>query len=106
MTAVARITDDAWADEQYQQALRVLSDRHARAYEAARPIREAVVRQEIAAWQEHIDGCNRRAAAHDAAADALPKSHKDYVYYRNLAAEQRGMAAWARSRITLQEADL
>lgn len=97
------ITDDAWAEQQYQAALAVISDRRACEWEARRAEREANIRKEIAAWQAHLAGCIRRATEYQAEADALPKAHKDHVYYRNLAAEQRERAAWARSKIEILE---
>lgn len=106
MTAVARITDDAWADEQYQQSLRVLSDHHARTYEAARPIREPKARQRIADWlllaaksEARADGYLSDAARHAA-------SHKDHHYYLRLANEQLALAASARRRAEIERNSL
>lgn len=97
------ITDDAWADQQYQAALAVISDRRSCEWEARRAEREANIRKEIASWQAHIAGCIRRAAEYQAEADARPKAHKDHAYYRRLADEQREKAARARSKIEILE---
>lgn len=103
MNAHTRLPDDAWATEQVQAAIKVLSDHHAREWEKHRPAREANARKEIAAWLEHEAGCIRRARAYEAEAAALPKAHKDHAGLLILAAKQREMAAWARSRIALAE---
>lgn len=103
MNAHARISDDAWATEQVQQAIKVLSDHRASEWEKHRNEREANARKEIAAWQEHETGCIRRAHAYEAEASGLPKAHKDHAGLLNLAAKQREMAAWARSRVALAE---
>lgn len=106
MSIHARISDDAWADEQVQQAIKVLSDHHAREWERHRPAREVNARKEIAAWLEHEAGCIRRARDYEAEAASLPKAHKDYAGLLILAAKQRDMADWARSRIVLAGRDL
>lgn len=106
MTAVARITDDAWADEQYQQALRVLSDRHARAYEAARPIREPKTRQRIADWLFLASQSDARANAYLSEAACYAASHKDHHHCLRRANEQLELAASARRRAEVERNSL
>lgn len=106
MNAHARISDDAWADEQVGNALRVLSDHHAREWEASRSIREASIRQRIAEWQEHEAGCIRRAKEYAAQAASLPAAHKDHPYYTKLANDQFALAARARRAIEAERTGL
>lgn len=72
--------DDEWADKQVQEALRVLSDHHAREWESARPAREANARNRMAAWLEHAEGCMARALEYAQWADEYdegdPRRHK------------------------------
>lgn len=88
--------DDAWADEKIQSALKVLSDYHAREWEASRPEREAELRKQIVAWQEHEAGSLRRADAYEAEAAACLRR----------AAEQRENAAFAKRWIETLEDSL
>ena len=97
-----RATEE-WADQQIQGALKVLSDHHAREWEAHRVEREAVVRRQIADWQLHLAGCLERAASYEAEAATLPPSHKHYSQLLRNAADQRDKAAYARSRIAILE---
>lgn len=91
-----RPNSDAWADRQIQDALKVLSDHHAREWEAHRVEREANLRRQIADWQYHLAGCLDRAASYEAEAAALPKAHKHHSELLRLAADQRKKAAFAR----------
>lgn len=96
MNAHARISDDAWADEQVQQAIKVLSDHHAREWEKHRQAREDRARQMIADWLWHAERCEKRADAYLADAARFCASHKDHHYYLRLANEQLAKAADAR----------
>src|SRR5512138_3078436 len=96
MNAHARISDDAWADEQVQAALRVLSDHHAREWEKHRQAREDRTRQRIADWLYHARCCDLRADEYLSNAAKFPHAHKDHHYYLRLANEQLAKAADAR----------
>lgn len=96
MNTHTRLPDDAWANEQVQAALKVLSDHHAREWEKHRPAREARARQMMAGWLWHAECCEKRADAYLADAARFCASHKDHHYYLRLANEQLAKAADAR----------
>ena len=96
MNVQTRLPDDAWADMQVEQALRVLADHHARQWEAGRPEREARARKMMADGLWHAECCEKRADAYLADAARFPAAHKDHAYYLRLANEQLAKAADAR----------
>lgn len=106
MNAHARISDDAWADEQVQQAIKVLSDHLAREWEKHRPAREARARQMMADWLWHAEFCENRADAYLSDAARFPAAHKDHHYYLRLANEQLAKAADARRYAEIEGRDL
>lgn len=106
MNTHTRLPDDAWASEQVQAALKVLSDHHAREWEKHRPAREARARQMMADWIWHAKCCEKRADAYLADAARFPAAHKDHAYYLRLANEQLAKAADARRCAAIQERDL
>lgn len=101
-----RPTAEVWADNQVQTALKVLSDHHAREWEASRTKREANIRRQLADWQFHLAGCLERIAAYEAEAATLPKAHKHHSELLRLAADQREKAAFAKRWIENLEDEL
>lgn len=103
MTAVARKADDAWANEQLSAAM---SDHHARAFEAARPVREAKARRRIDDWLLLATKSEVRADGYLSNAARYAASHKDHHYYLRLANEQLALAASARRRAEIERNSL
>lgn len=98
-----RPNTDALVNQQVQDAIKVLSDHHAREWEASRVEREANIRRQIADWQVHLAGYLDRAASYEAEAAVLPKAHKHRSELLRHAADQRAKAAFARTRIAILE---
>lgn len=97
-----RLPDEAFATMQVQEAIAVLANHWNAESEKARQARV----NRIADWRAHIAACELRAAEYDREASRLPKAHRDFAYYRNLADRQRGLIAHARHQIEIEERGL
>lgn len=101
-----RPNSDAWADRQIQDALKVLSDHHAREWEAARAERERVIRKNMASWLAHAEGCKARALDYAQWSEDYdegdPRRHK----YRAESIHQQRMYVHAMQQYRREEAKL
>lgn len=101
MTAAHRVQDErhvtsgAWASEQVQAALSVLSDHYAREFEERRDADEAEARQRMADWLSHAEGCDLRARQYDSWAAEYPAAHWKHRLYADMAGDQRRLKAKA-----------
>ena len=101
-----RLPDGAWADDQIQSALRILSDHHAREWHERASEREAKARQRITDWLAYEAGCIRRGDDYARQAASYPLAHKDHAHFLRLANDQYAKAADARRRIEVERSSL
>src|SRR5690606_15728581 len=94
MTAL-RLPDEAWASEQVQAALSVLSDHHALEFEKRRDADEAKARQRMADHLRHADESDLRARQYDGWAAEYPAAHWKHRLYSDMAGDQRRLKAKA-----------